>query len=109
MVAAVNNMASPKRRGFVLALTISRLGIREKSYASKFRLLANVEFETLSREQPAAPAPPVTVAALLEATAFFETSDSKPWVLRIVAVLQAVPVLAVLGLTVRFFRILRCG
>ena len=87
----------------MLALTISRPGIREKSYASKFRLLANVEFETMSREQTAAPAPLVAVAALFEATAFFETSDSKPWVLRMVAVLQAVPVLAILGLTVRFF------
>ena len=45
----------------------------------------------------------MAVAALLEATAFFETSDWKRWVLRIVAVLQAVPVLAMLGLAVRFF------
>ena len=42
----MDNLASPKRRGFVLALTISRLGIREKSYTCKFRPLANVVFET---------------------------------------------------------------
>ena len=71
-------------------------------YAGKFRPLANVELR-LGCEKPAAPAPPVAVAALLEATAFFETSDSKPWVLRIAAVLQTVPVLAIFGLTVRFF------
>ena len=48
LVGAMDNPASPKRHGFVLELTISRLGIREKSYAGKRRLLANLEFETES-------------------------------------------------------------
>ena len=46
MIDAVDNLASPKIHEFVLTLTISHLGIREKSYAGKFKLLANVEFET---------------------------------------------------------------